>query len=76
MGRDMMQQAIRQESRQEANYIVYILDGVGKIRGAEWIAACDDADALAQARRLKLSTQCELWQRTRKISRLAPASDD
>jgi hypothetical protein len=71
----MMQQSVRQESRQEANYIVYILDGVGKIRGAEWIAACDDMDALAQARRLNLATQCELWQRTRRIARLAPGSD-
>ena len=72
----MMNQVVRREDRQEANYIVYILDGVGKIRGAEWIAARDDADALAQARRVGAGSRCELWQRTRKISRLAPVSDD
>ena len=56
--------------QREANYIVYLLDGVGKIRGAEWIAADDDAEALAQARRRALSTPCELWQRNRRVARL------
>ena len=66
----MMHRTIRPEGRQEANYIVYILDCAGKIRGAEWIAACDDADALAQARSLARSGGCELWQRARRIARL------
>ena len=66
----MMNQTIRPESQQEANYIVYILDGLGKIRGAEWIAARDDADALAQARRVAAGSRCELWQRTRRVGNL------
>jgi hypothetical protein len=66
----MMNQTIRAEGQQEANYIVYILDGVDRIRGAEWIAARDDEDALAQARRLACSGRCELWQRARRIARL------
>ena len=57
-----------------ANYIVYILDDAGKIRGAEWIAAAGDEDAIAQARRFSLWTECELWQRTRKVARIAAAS--
>jgi len=69
----MMNQVICDDGRQEANYIVYILDGVGKIRGAEWIAAASDEDALAQARRLALATSCELWQRARKVARLSAA---
>jgi hypothetical protein len=67
----MMNEVIRQEGRQEANYIVYMLDGDGRIRGAEWIAARDDEDAMAQARRIARSGGCELWQRTRRIARLS-----
>jgi len=63
----MMHQQLTPEPRhQAANYIVYILE----IRGAEWIAAADDADALAQARRFARSGRCELWQRARRIARL------
>jgi hypothetical protein len=67
----MMHRPIRQE-RQEAapNYIVYLLDGVGKIRGAEWIAAVSDDHALAQVRALGSTTPCELWQLDRKIGRV------
>ena len=50
-----------------ANYIVYILNDEERIRGAEWLAAADDADALSQAQRLNLAAPCELWQRDRKI---------
>ena len=50
-----------------ANYIVYVLDDAERIRGAEWIAAADDADALSQVQRLNLAAQCELWQRDRKV---------
>jgi len=67
----MMHQQVRAEARHEAvNYIVYILDGVGRIQGAEWIAACDDADALTQAQRIAGGSRCELWQRTRRIAHL------
>jgi hypothetical protein len=57
-----------------ANDIVYILHEAGKIRGAEWIAAAGDEDAIAQARRFSHWTECELWQRTRKVARIAAAS--
>jgi hypothetical protein len=67
----MMHQRLTPEQRhQAANYIVYILDGTGRIHGAEWIAAADDSDALAQARRLTTGGRCELWQRARRIARL------
>jgi hypothetical protein len=60
------------ESRpaREANYIVYFLDGAGKIRGAEWLAASDDGDALEQVRRLGVTCGCELWQRSRRVARI------
>ncbi len=58
-----------------ANYIVYILDGTGRIKGAEWILATGDAEALAQARRLAHSSPCELWQRARKVAPLEQSSD-
>ena len=54
----------------EANYIVYILDGAGKIQRSEWIAAADDADALAQVEALKLPVECEFWQRDRRVGRV------
>jgi hypothetical protein len=66
----MMHQAIRPERQREPNYIVYLLDGVGKIRGAEWIAAVSDDHALAQVRALGSTTPCELWQLDRKIGRV------
>jgi hypothetical protein len=65
-----MFEPIRLPGEAAANYIVYILDGTGKIRGAEWIAAASDADALTQARRLARSSPCELWQRARRVGRL------
>ena len=68
-----MHQAIRPERQHEAaNYIVYLLDGDGKIRGAEWIAAVSDDHALAQVRALGSATDCELWQRDRRVGRVQP----
>lgn len=57
----------------EANYILYFLDERGRIRGAEWLAAIDDSDALAQVRRMAAERECELWQRARKVARLSAA---
>ena len=66
----MMHQQLRAEPRHEAvNYIVYILDGAGRIQGARWIAAADDDDARAQARRVAGGSRHELWQRTRRVAR-------
>jgi hypothetical protein len=65
----MMHQQLRADARHEAvNYIIYILDGAGRIQGARWIAAADDDDALAQARRVAGPSRCELWQRTRRVA--------
>ena len=56
-----------------ANYIVYILDGAGKICRSEWIAAANDEQALELIRVLKLSSDCELWQRDRRVGHVAAA---
>ena len=61
---------VKPRPQAEANYIVYILDGLGRIRGAEWLAAADDAEALAQVRALGLACGCELWQRQRMVARI------
>ena len=53
-----------------ANYIVYVLDGAGKIRRAEWIEAASDRQALARARGLAEVGGCEVWQRDRRIGRV------
>jgi hypothetical protein len=55
-----------------AHYIVYLLDAAGKIRSSEWIAAWGDEDALAQVRAFRLGSECELWQRGRRIGRVPP----
>jgi hypothetical protein len=55
-----------------AHYIVYVLDAAGKIRNSEWIAAWGDEDALAQVRAFRLGSECELWQRGRRIGRVPP----
>jgi hypothetical protein len=55
-----------------ANYIVYVLDGAGKIRRAEWIEAASDQQALARARPLAEIGGCEVWQRDRRIGRVRP----
>jgi hypothetical protein len=66
----MMHQPIRpaEAGAGHAYYIVYLLDGDGRIRGSEWIAAPCDADAIAAARAIDHPFGCELWQRDRKIA--------
>jgi hypothetical protein len=60
-----------------AYYIVYVLDGAGKIRRAEWIEAASDRQALVRASRLPALLNdsaiggCEVWQRDRRIGRVA-----
>lgn len=56
-----------------ANYIVYILDGAGKISRSVWISAADDQNALEMIRMLKLSTDSEVWQRDRRVGRIVAA---
>jgi hypothetical protein len=51
-------------------YTVYRLDGIGKIRGVEWLDALDDRYALEGARAIAEAGGCEVWQRDRKIGRV------
>lgn len=51
-------------------YIVYRLDGVGKIRGAEWLDAINDRFALEGARTLAGPCGCEVWQLDRRVGRV------
>ena len=53
-----------------ANYIVYVLDGDGRIRRAEWIEAASDRQALVRANRFAEIGGCEVWQRDRRIGRV------
>jgi hypothetical protein len=53
-----------------ANYIVYLLDGSGRICRSEWIAAEDDEEALVIARSLRIRNSCEIWQRDRRVGRV------
>ena len=53
-------------------YRVYRLDGVGKIRGVEWLDALDDRIALQGARAIAETGGCEVWQLDRKIGRVSP----
>lgn len=52
-------------------YRIYRLDGLGRIRGAEWLDAIDDRWALEGARALAESGGCEVWQRDRRIGRVS-----
>jgi hypothetical protein len=58
----------------EPNYTVYVLGPDGKVRRAEWIAAASDADALAAVRALDCASECELWQRNRRVGRVPPSA--
>jgi hypothetical protein len=51
-------------------YRVYCLDGAGKVWGAEWVDADDDAVALQTARRFKDGVRCEVWQGQRLVGRV------
>jgi len=57
------------------SYRLYRLDGAGRISGAEWIEAADDADARSQARAQASSARFELWDRERLVDR-DPAPPD
>jgi hypothetical protein len=53
-----------------ANYRLYRLDGAGKISGAEWLEAADDADAERLARDRNSDGVVELWDRNRLVARI------
>lgn len=48
-------------------YRLYRLDGAGRISGAEWIEAIDDAEAKSKAR--SRPGRFELWERYRLLER-------
>ena len=55
-------------------YRVYRLDGVGRIRGAEWLDAVDDRFALEGAKAIAEAGGCEVWQLNRKVGRVAASA--
>ena len=59
-------------------YTVYRLDGVGRIRGSEWLDALNDRFALKGARALAAANGwqcgCELWLRERMVAHVPPCS--
>jgi len=57
-----------------ATYILYCLDGAGKITRSDPLEAENDEQALAKAEALGLSTECELWLRDRLVGRVPPVS--
>lgn len=57
-----------------ADYIVYCLNEAGSIWRSEWIAAVNDADALAKARAMELPNGCEIWEKERFVSRVGAGS--
>lgn len=50
-------------------YRFYRLDGAGKISTGDWIAADDDAQAMAYARDRAEGDRFELWDRNRLVSK-------
>lgn len=54
-------------------YRLYCLNDHGNFTTSHEIEARSDADALAQARALKLDVVCELWNRNRLVAKLPPA---
>ena len=54
------------------DYRMYCLDGAGRIKSFELIAAADDEEALSQVRAKKLSVRCELWDGNRLVGWVAP----
>jgi hypothetical protein len=56
-------------------YIVYRLDGIGKIHGVEWLDALDDRYALEGARAIAGIGGCEVWQLNRRIGRVSARPD-
>ena len=56
-----------------AKYVIYCLNERGGFSRSEWIDADNDADALIQARKLRLEQDCEVWLRDRMVGRVPAA---
>jgi hypothetical protein len=54
------------------NYRLYCLDSGGRFIKECDIHAVNDAEALQEARRMKLPVRCELWDRARMVAVLDP----
>ena len=54
-----------------ADYRLYGLDGVNKVASGEWFDAEDDLAAIEVAKEKMDGRDCELWQGTRFVTRIA-----
>ena len=52
-------------------YRYYCLDGAGKLHNAELITAKNDEDAVAQIEAKHPAAQCEVWQGSRLVAKIA-----
>jgi len=57
-------------------YRLYEVDGAGNFMAVVHLEAADDAECLANARRLQLTARCELWERARIVAVLDPHSQN
>lgn len=55
-------------------YRLYIMDGLGKIGSVRVLEAENDEAAVRLAFRMKLSVDCEVWDRDRAVAQI-PAHD-
>jgi hypothetical protein len=55
-------------------YRIYCLDDEGRFRKVEEVEAADDSDALAHARALKHSGECEVWRGSHLVGRVEAQS--
>ena len=55
-----------------ANYRLYLLDGAGRIAGADWLEAESDDEARSKARDAHGPGRFELWDRYRLVERADP----
>jgi hypothetical protein len=51
-------------------YRLYCLGGDGKITRSDWIDALSDDEAIAIARSIDKSVDCEIWKRNRLVARV------
>jgi hypothetical protein len=54
------------------DYRLYCRRRDGQFTKAHGIAAADDDDAIAKAKRMKIDVKCELWERARLVAELPP----
>jgi cobalamin biosynthesis protein CbiG len=54
-----------------AEYRLYSLDEANKVASGDWFEAEDDAKAIEAAKKKMNGHDCELWQRTRLVGRIA-----